>query len=315
GGGAPGPGTGYNYCFTMSAATTLTGGIVTGVTFPSSAGGTYTDSSVPAGNYLPGQPFGNLIGSTLNGNWSIIVTDNIGLDNGYIFNWGINFDTSLLPADYQFTPVIAGTNWAPNPDITSIAGNQITVTPTTVGPHCYTYSVTDDFGCTYTHDVCLDVVPGVEFTDITVTPAQICEGDDAIYTFTGTPNAIVTYNVNGGLDQTITLDAAGIYTLTLTGLTITTDINVTYMTAPSVPTAGNAISAVGGVNPNNSVGAILAAGTAANTANSTTINSTNNTVTLTLGHIVPAGTPITVSVAKNNTTGAVNIVDGPSTLL
>ncbi|MFN7013927.1 MAG: hypothetical protein ACK4ON_06625, partial [Bacteroidia bacterium] len=45
------------------------------------------------------------------------------------------------------------------------------------------------------------------------------------------------------------------------------------------------------------------------------INATNNTVTLTLGHIVPAGTPITVSVAKNNTTGAVNIVDGPSTLL
>ena len=101
----------------------------------------------------------------------------------------------------------------------------------------------------------------------------------------------------------------------MSGLTITTDINVTYMTAPSVPTAGNAISAVGGVNPNNSVGAILAAGTAANTANSTTINATNNTVTLTLGHIVPAGTPITVSVAKNNTTGAVNIVDGPSTLL
>jgi len=315
GAGVPGPGTGYTYCFTMSAATTLTGGIVNGVTFPSSGGGTYTDSSVPAGNYLPNQSFANLIGSSLNGNWSIIVTDFLGLDNGYIFNWGINFDSSLLPTDYQFTPVIAGSNWTPNPDITNISGNQITVTPTTVGNHCYTYNVTDDFGCTYSSQVCLNVVPGVEFTDITASPTQICNGGDGVYTFSGTPNAIVTYNINGGANQTITLDATGTAVLTLTGLNLTTDINVTYMTAPPVPTAGNAITTVGGVNPNNSTGAILAAGTTASTANSTTINASNGTVTLTLAHVVPAGTPITVSLAKNNTTGAVNIVDGPSTLL
>ncbi|MFN7015234.1 MAG: proprotein convertase P-domain-containing protein, partial [Bacteroidia bacterium] len=305
---AVGPGTGRLYCFTPTAVGLMVAG-------PTSTCGTPNGASINAGSYAPVQPFTNLIGSDLNGNWSLIITDNLGIDNGYIFDWSINFDSSLIPADYQFTPVISSTNWMPNPGITSVAGNQITVTPTTVGPHCYTYTVTDDFGCTYTHDVCIDVVPGVEFTDLTVAPTEICDGEDAVYTFTGTPNSIVTYNVNGGADQTITLDAAGNYTLTLSGLTVTTDINVTYMTAPSVPTAGNAVATVGGVNPNNSTGAILAAGTAANTANSTTINATNNTATLTLAHVVPAGTPITVSVAKNNTTGAVNIVDGPSTLL
>ncbi|MBE9576158.1 PKD-like domain-containing protein [Flavobacterium proteolyticum] len=305
---AVGPGTGRNYCFTPTATTLMVNGATT-------ACGTPSVGSINAGNYMPVNPFTNLIGSALNGNWSLIVTDNLGIDNGYIFNWSINFDSSLIPSDYQFTPVLSSGSWTPNADITNVSGNQITVTPTTVGNHCYTYNVTDDFGCTYSRQVCLDVVPGVEFTDITVSPTQICNGGDAVYTFTGTPNAIVTYNINGGANQTITLDGTGSATLTLTGLNLTTDINVTYMTAPSVPTAGNAIAAVGGVNPNNSTGAILAAGTTANTANSTTINSSNTTVTLTLAHIVPAGTPITVSLAKNTTTGAVNIVDGPSTLL
>ncbi|WP_133610982.1 choice-of-anchor J domain-containing protein, partial [Flavobacterium cheniae] len=303
-----GPGTGRLYCFTPTAVGLMVAG-------PTSNCGTPNGASINAGNYAPVQPFTNLIGSDLNGNWSLIITDNLGIDNGYIFDWSINFDSSLIPADYQFTPVITSTNWTPNPDITNISGNQITVTPTTVGTHCYTYNVTDDFGCTYSEQVCLDVVPGVEFTDLIVVPTEICDGENAVYTFTGTPNSIVTYNINGGANQTITLDAAGNATLTLSGLTITTDINVTYMTAPSVPTAGNAIATTGGVNPNNSTGAILAAGTTANTANSTTINATNNTVTLTLAHVVPAGTPITVSIARNTTTGAVNIVDGPSTLL
>ncbi|MFN7014395.1 MAG: PKD domain-containing protein, partial [Bacteroidia bacterium] len=242
---AVGPGTGRNYCFTSTATTLMVNGATT-------ACGTPSVGSINAGDYMPVQPFTNLIGSALNGNWSLIVTDNLGIDNGYIFNWSINFDSSLIPSDYQFTPVLTSTSWTPNADITNVNGNQITVTPTTVGNHCYTYNVTDDFGCTYTQQVCLDVVPGVEFTDITVVPTEICDGDNAVYTFTGTPNTIVTYNINGGANQTITLDAAGTATLTLTGLNISTAINVTYMTEPPVPTAGNAISAVGGVNPNNS---------------------------------------------------------------
>ncbi|WP_333810504.1 choice-of-anchor J domain-containing protein, partial [Flavobacterium sp.] len=305
---ATGPGTGRTYCFTPTATTLLVNGAT-------SACGTPSSASINAGNYQPVQPFSNLLGSTLNGDWTLVITDNLAVDNGYIFNWSINFDSSLLPTDYQFTPVIANSFWSPDPSITNVSGNQITVTPTTVGTHCYTYNVTDNFGCTYSRQVCLNVIPGVEFTNLTVAPTQICEGENAVYTFTGTPNTIVTYNINGGANQTITLNNVGTATLSLSGLNITTDVNVTYMTAPPVPTTGNAISAVGGVSPNNSVGPILAAGTTATTANSTTINSSNTTVTLTLAHIVPAGTPITVSLAKNTTTGAVNIVDGPSTLL
>ncbi|MQP23775.1 PKD domain-containing protein, partial [Flavobacterium sp. LMO8] len=304
----PGPGTGRDYCFTPTA----TGYLVDGAT---SNCGTPNRASINSGDYQPVNPFTNLIGSALNGDWSLIVTDNLSIDNGYIFDWSINFDSSLLPADYDFTPVIVSEGWDPNPDITNVSGNQITVNPAAVGNHCYTYTVVDDFGCSYSHQVCLDVLPGVELTNLSVNPTEICEGEEAIFTFNGTPNAIVTYNINSGADQTITLDGTGSEILTLTGLTISTTVNATYMTAASVPISGNGISAVGGVNPVNSTGAILAAGTTANTANSTTINASNNLVTLTLAHVVPAGTPITVSIAKNNTTGAVNIVDGPTTLL
>ena len=37
----------------------------------------------------------------------------------------------------------------------------------------------------------------------------ICSGDNASITFTGTPNATVTYTVNGGTNQTIVLDNLG----------------------------------------------------------------------------------------------------------
>ena len=155
------PGIGHQYCFVPGGAfPTLVGGVVTGGVFPSGNGpGTYTDSYVPAGNYSSQQSFAGLLGTPLNGIWTIRVIDNLGLDNGYIFSWTMDFDPLLLPADYSFTPVIVSEGWQPNADITNTVANVITVQPTTSGSHCYTYSATDDFGCTYTHNVCLNVNP------------------------------------------------------------------------------------------------------------------------------------------------------------
>ncbi len=60
----------------------------------------------------------------------------------------------------------------------------------------------------------------------------ICANDSATLTFIGTPNATVTYTINGGANQTIVLDATG--TATLVG-TYTTDTTVVIV---SVTTAG-----------------------------------------------------------------------------
>jgi|GEM_PF-1823224 len=151
------PGTGATYCFSMSGATTLVNGITTGGTFPSGNGpGTYTDSYVPAGTYLPATSFSGLVGCPLNGSWTINVTDNLGSDNGYIFDWDINFSGGIVSVP-SFTPTIVSQGWVAAPTLSSTGTTTANVTPTNQGAPCFTYSVTDNFGCTYTQPQCINV--------------------------------------------------------------------------------------------------------------------------------------------------------------
>ncbi|MBP8157332.1 MAG: hypothetical protein KAX93_03055, partial [Flavobacterium sp.] len=63
--------------------------------------------------------------------------------------------------------------------------------------------------------------------------ATICSGSNTAITFNGTPNATVTYNVNGGSNQTIVLDASGTNSVTTPNLTA----NSTYTLVSVVNTA------------------------------------------------------------------------------
>jgi gliding motility-associated-like protein len=172
------PGVGSQYCFvTIGGFPTLVGGIEMGGDFPDGNGpGTYSDSFVPAGNYSSVNPLNGLVGSPLNGDWTIRVVDNIGADNGHIFAWGIEFDPNLQPPELSFTPIIASEAWDADPTITNTAGNVITVTPPDAGQYCYTYRVTDDFGCEYTEEVCIDVLPEI----VTETPNNLFICDTGI---------------------------------------------------------------------------------------------------------------------------------------
>lgn len=301
---AVGPGTGRTYCFTPTATTLLVNGPLS-----PACSNTTPGNSVVAGNYMPVQSFNGLVGSTLNGNWSLFVTDNLGVDNGYIFDWTIDFANSILPTNYQFTPVASNTNWTASSDITNTSGQTITVTPTTVGQHCYTYNMTDDFGCTYSSEVCLNVTAGVALTDVTAT-TPICNGESSSFVLTGSPDTTVTYTIDGGSTQTVALDNTGQATINLTGLTASTTINTSYITAPVIPTTGNATSASGGVLPANATGAISAVGTTASAANCATINNANPTLTLTFDDEILAGSNVIISLARSNSAGSVNINDG-----
>ncbi|MFK7831924.1 MAG: PKD domain-containing protein, partial [Winogradskyella sp.] len=157
------PGVGGRYCFVPTGGfPTLVAGIQAGGVFPDGNGpGTYNDTFVPDGNYSSVNPLTGLLGSPLNGDWTIRVVDNIGADNGHIFSWVIEFDPNLQPPELSFTPVIETEAWDADATITNTAGNIITVQPTTAGQFCYTYRVTDDFGCEYTEVVCIDVLPEI----------------------------------------------------------------------------------------------------------------------------------------------------------
>lgn len=90
----PVPGVGYKYCWTATATQKL---------IDASPMETWSDTAcdgphqvVPAGNYLPDVGFSALQGAQLDGNWTFRVTDLWEEDNGYLFDWSIQFDPSLV---------------------------------------------------------------------------------------------------------------------------------------------------------------------------------------------------------------------------
>ncbi|HJK92569.1 MAG TPA: hypothetical protein RMH85_11155 [Polyangiaceae bacterium LLY-WYZ-15_(1-7)] len=92
---SPEPGTGATYCWTPTATRDAmfdyanAGGAVDSV--PDCSGG--TADSLPPGDYGTSDPWTNLVGTPMNGTWTLSVTDLWGADNGYIFEWSITFNS------------------------------------------------------------------------------------------------------------------------------------------------------------------------------------------------------------------------------
>tara|TARA_R110000751_G_scaffold937_11_gene3345 strand:+ start:29066 stop:31519 length:2454 start_codon:yes stop_codon:yes gene_type:complete len=240
------PGVGFLYNFTEGGTATATlDGSTAGV-----AGGT----PMPAGDYLPEDPFANFIGTPLNGLWCLDIIDNLNIDNGYIFEWGINFNPAIIPTAGSYEPGEVIEEWEANGDITATNGTVITVTPTTAGQNCYNFSFTDNFGCTYVETVCIDVSPeitaalpndiivcqstGAVTVDLTLRDTQILNGlDDTLYTLT-TFNS--TADANAALNPVLTpaaYDVSADETLFVrveevaSGCFIVVELNVFYSTA------------------------------------------------------------------------------------
>ena len=99
-GSPPVPGTGATYCWDATAMTPmLSTANVEGPTHtvPSTGGGfSGTAQELNPGNYKPMSVWSAFQGVSLNGMWTMRVTDLWGLDNGFMFKWSIKFDPSLV---------------------------------------------------------------------------------------------------------------------------------------------------------------------------------------------------------------------------
>jgi len=146
-------GIGFEYCFTASASDLLVDGNTVQVPDTSNPGS--TQPSIAPGEYLPFESFNNLVGSPLNGDWTIQITDNISQDDGWIFEWYIDFNTTIVPEENIFQPQIIKQEWIGFEG----QGNQIFVTKATEGTECYEFEVIDTFGCTYIEEICIDYLP------------------------------------------------------------------------------------------------------------------------------------------------------------
>lgn len=84
----PVPGTGAQYCWRPTAANPP---------MLDWANQNPLAGTLPAGDYRASGGFDPLVGCGLNGAWTIRATDDWGIDNGFIFEWSVEFDSDLIP--------------------------------------------------------------------------------------------------------------------------------------------------------------------------------------------------------------------------
>lgn len=167
--GGGGAGIGWEYCFSSVFNTingSMTQNLVNTVPVPfvpanppqpQLTAGNSIDNSVV---YQPETSFANFIGCPVNGNWTIYVQDNLGIDDGYIFEWGLFFDGSYFPGLGGYQNYVVSDFWSNDPTIVSGQNDTlIVVQPTSAGTFNYTYNIVDDFGCPYDTTVSLIVQP------------------------------------------------------------------------------------------------------------------------------------------------------------
>ncbi len=73
-----------------------------------------------------------------------------------------------------------------------------------------------------------------------VSNASICEGTSGSVTITATPNSVVTYNIDGGPNQTVTIPNSGTATVVTPILTANSTYNVVYVQSTIAPFCGQA---------------------------------------------------------------------------
>lgn len=233
-GGAPGSPV-WTYCFSAANATngTICADALAGNTIPNASGFGAID---PSGVFMPDGNFANFIGCPLDGNWTIVVQDNQGIDDGYIFQWSIQFDQSLYPDLETYQNYVVSSFWSPDPSIISGQNDtSIVIQPTTPGFNYYTYNVTDDFGCPFDTTIAVFVMPVAHiFSDtiacdfgFQVTGTQTYQGG----AWSATP-AGLNFSSTTANNPSITATNSGLYTVTFIDQACGDTVNTTINFAP-----------------------------------------------------------------------------------
>ena len=152
------PGECWNYCWSIEPEFGTFANSL-GNTIPAPLGG---NSMIP-GSYEPLGDFSDFEGSGANGVWTLTITDNLNIDNGFICSWGLTMNVvgeeEEVIVDSLVSEVISY-NWYCAEEPSSIVGydsTMISVQPSLPGIHTYVMTIADNFGCEYTEEFVLDV--------------------------------------------------------------------------------------------------------------------------------------------------------------
>ena len=215
------PGVGYEYCW-MPTSTNGTFGAGCGT------------GTLPAGDYEAETPWSDLLGCPLNGDWEIYIFDNLSSDNGYIFEWMINFDPSIIPTnlwEFQNTHQTTDMQWTG--DNITVDNDDIAIAePTSDGYVSYTFTSIDDFGCPYDTSMTVFVLPAGSPGCCAMPTADAGDDDEicgltynlqgvmfditntGVWTFAG-PGSAGFSDINSPT-STVTVTTYGMYTFTWT---------------------------------------------------------------------------------------------------
>ncbi|MEI6851876.1 MAG: gliding motility-associated C-terminal domain-containing protein [Bacteroidota bacterium] len=116
-----------------------------------------TDTIAHTNYFTPDASLSGLIGCPLNGTWNIQITDNWGIDNGYVFWWSLNLDPSLLPGGWSYQVPIDTVIWSGS-FLHIINDTTVMVIPNASGTYPYTVTVIDAYGCSYDTTLNIQVV-------------------------------------------------------------------------------------------------------------------------------------------------------------
>ncbi|MCG2610582.1 T9SS sorting signal type C domain-containing protein [Flavobacterium sp. SM15] len=110
--------------------------------------------------------------------------------------------------------------------VTDIANTTTSLTVTNLAATTYYRVVVFKNACTaYSSIATISVYPSLT-ASITGNNGPICSGANAVFNLTGTNNAIVTYTINGGSNQAVSLSALGTASVTVTGATVNQTLNL-----------------------------------------------------------------------------------------
>lgn len=236
------PGAGWEYCFDSNNPTfgTMGAELGAGNTVPTTI--TPGQAMNPNGVYTPEDPWSVFIGCPLNGQWTITVRDNLSIDDGYIFEWGVFFDPAINPNTEFYTPQITSEQWLADPTITIDSDTLIQVTPDATGDFPYTFQVVDNFGCTYDTTINVHVLslPSIAADDFACDNQYQFAGTAAagggVWTWNNVSGGTATFNDDTSLNPFVTVDQIGPYDFTFTdnACGLDTTVSITFVTAPNV---------------------------------------------------------------------------------
>ena len=226
------PGVGWEYCWTPTPTYgTMDFEATSGNTVPVSLG-----VALPAGDYTSVESLGNFVGCPMNGDWTITVTDNFAIDDGFIFDWGVTFngvgsndslatvnepgpitstsnvtDANCGSCDGEITVIPAGGN-APYTYLWNTGATTATISNLCAG--VYNVIVTDANGCMETFFIPVDHIDGPTGANTTIVDAScfgLCDGEATVEGIGGAPPYTYQWVPGGFTTNAVTGLCAGTY--------------------------------------------------------------------------------------------------------